>query len=138
MAWLKNLFSAAYNLEPDQKRQAKRIALTLVSSLVAVVLFMAGRHASVDADAATSLWTTVIQARGILVRSCAALGVWPLSVVSGLLAYEVFELTDLGKRMVVWAESDTSEIRAAKTRNCGLILAALFFAASQVFSAVLR
>lgn len=130
MAWFRHLFEAAWKLSPEQRRRTVRWALGLAGVVLLVVLFAAGRTATTDAPAENPVWEVVILYRLALARLVLVLALLPAAVAAAVLIYQTLENSNLGKRLLIWSQSDTQpleaiSVQAAKTRNGGVILAVL-------------
>ncbi len=122
---LTNLWKAAYNLDPEDRKKSVRIAAGLGVMLVVLVLCGAGGAAGQVVPAEHPIWEAVLQARLVLVRLVLAVPILILGAAAGILLYQWMENTDLGKRLLVWDLGDDVRVRAQKTRNGGGILGAI-------------
>jgi hypothetical protein len=120
--WLKDLFSAAYNVEPAQRRKIVRVVFGLAAVLVLLLVFLAGRHAGQVLPSESPWWETALQLRLLLVRLLMAVALVPLGVAAGFLVHQAMEHTDLAKRLWTWAPDDAVSVKAEKTRNAGAYL----------------
>lgn len=128
---LKDIDAAAHKLQREDLHRSVRAGVAVAMLLAVLLLFGAGRVAGQVVPAEHPFWEAVLQAKLVLVRTVLA----NLPLIQGLLvaylAYQVYENTELGRRTVIWhldecgAPDERVEIRAAKTRNAGLIQAAL-------------
>lgn len=123
--FLSHLFANAFDLTPEQRQRSVRIAAWVGGLLVLVVLFAAGRTAGQVVPAEHPIWEAVLQTRLALVRLVMALPLPLIGTVAGVVIYQVFENSELGKRLVVPAGTDDAHVEAQKVRNGGAILAAL-------------
>lgn len=123
--WLTHLWTAGYNLTPDQRRRTVRYATATAAALLAVLLFAAGKAAAQSVPADHPVWEAVLQARLALVRLALAVPIVIVALACGLTIYQVMENSELGKRLWQWHESDDAYTQAAKTRNGGMVLAAI-------------
>jgi hypothetical protein len=123
--FFKDLWSAAYNLHPDTCKRTVRIAGILAVLLVVVVLFGAAAIAGRVVPAENPVWEAILQTRLAFVRMGLAIPVLILAAVSGVTLFQVLENTQLGKRLLIWADGDDPQVKAQKTRNAGALLSAL-------------
>ena len=137
MTWLRDLWTAAYNLTPEQRSRSVRIA-SITAALLVVLVFLLGGHAASKTEPSDSaLWEVAIMARLVLGRTVAALALWVLSVAAALAAFQAVDNSSLGKRLWMWTD-EQDPVKDAKKANAARVLCALILAAAWVFGSALR
>lgn len=137
--WVNDLFTNAYDLlqEPERmKRSARRAAVVALG--IALILILTGGHfASTRVSAESDAFDVVVYVRLALARLFTVAAVWPL-VVFG--AYATWHWLDnkVGKRLWVWTNDTSDEIKAAKKRNGAVVLASLLVALALLAAGVVR
>jgi hypothetical protein len=123
-----NLFEAAHNLSPVQRKRIVIGASILSALLTAAVLFGAFHFAALIVPAESPVWEAALQLRMILVRLLVAPVIAILGLCVGCGAFLVLGKTELYRRLGTWSENDPVDIRREKTRNAGNIFVGLLVA----------
>lgn len=126
--FLGHLWQAAYNLTPEQRKRSVRVAAWIGAVLVLLVIFAAGKAAGAVVPAEHPVWEAVLQSRLVLVRMVISIPLLILGTLAAVALYQVIENTELGKRLLIWAESDDARVEAEKTSNAGTLLGKLLLA----------
>jgi hypothetical protein len=122
---LKNLWAAAYNLDPLERRRAVRVAVWIGAVVALLVLILAGRTAGQVVPAEHPIWEAILQFRLAGVRLVLALPLVLLGACLGAAIYQLIENSELGRRLLIWDSKDAVPVMAQKTRNGGTLLATL-------------
>lgn len=137
--WVNDLFTNAYDLlhEPERMKRSARIAAAVALGVAVVLLFAGGKLAATRVSADSDAFDVVVYVRLALARLFTVAAVWPL-VVFG--AYATWHWLDnkVGKRLWVWTNDTSDEIKAAKKRNGAVVLGALLLALSLLAAGVIR
>ena len=126
--WFKDLISAAYKVEPARRKQIVKIGFWVSGSFIALIigLMVLISHLGIAPD--SKWWDIVTQCVLTFGRMVLALPAIWLAAISAFVLYNVFETSSIGHRVVLWDEKDSDEIKAQKTRNAGMIAAAMIAA----------
>jgi cytochrome c biogenesis protein CcdA len=123
---LRDLFTAAFKLDDEQRKRTVRIAVGLAVLCILVVLALAGRTAASEPGVEHPVWEIAILYRLALARLLLAFGLVQVGAMVGMVLYQAFENTQLGKRLVIWSETDSEPVKARKTGNAGLLAGVAF------------
>lgn len=137
--WVNDLFTDAYNLlhEPERMKRSARIAAAVALGVAVVLLFVGGKTAGASVNPEDRSFDVIVFVRLALARVLAVAAVWPL-VIFG--AYATWHWLDnqIGKRLWIWTNDVSDEIKAAKKRNGATVLAALILALAFLAAGVVR
>lgn len=132
--WMKWIWEAAYNLSLDQKQKVVRFSILVFACALVAVLSVVGYTALSEAHPENPLWEIVILYRLAIAKLVLSLVLMPVGFFVGLTMYQIFEASQLGKRLVLWKDKtdiyshpEPVSVCAAKTRNGGFILGCLAF-----------
>lgn len=125
---LSEIYEAARNLTPDQRRRWVRKAALAAALVVAAVLSLLAWIAGRVVPAESPIWEAALQGRLIAVRLVVALGLIPFGVFIATHIHNLLENTDQCRRLWTWTETDTAVVKAEKTRNSGEFLKVLVLA----------
>lgn len=117
----RDLFTAAFKLTDDQRRKTVRAVAVLAGLILICCLLLASHTATSEPGADHPIWEVAILFRLALARLILAIALIPASAFIGVALYQVLENTQLGKRLLVWSDSDTGEVMARKVANAGLL-----------------
>jgi len=137
--WVNDLFTNAYHLleEPARMKRSARIAAAVALAAAVILLFAGGHAAGASVNPEDRAFDVVVFVRLALARVLAVAAVWPL-VIFG--AYATWHWLDnqVGKRLWIWTNDTSDEIKAAKKRNGATVLAALILALAFLAAGVVR
>lgn len=119
---IQDLFEAARNLSPEDRKKWVRIAAGGAMALIILVGFLIVWISGRVVPAESPVWEAALQGRLIIVRLIVALGLIPFGVLLGSVVHAAIEKTEQGRRLWTWADADTAVVRAEKTRNSGAYL----------------
>jgi hypothetical protein len=137
--WVQDLFTNAYDLlhEPERMKRSARIAgsVALVGALG--LLIFGGNIANTRVGADHEAFDVVLYLRLALARLFMVAAVWPLVVFGSYATWHWLD-NKVGKRLWVWTNDTSDEIKAAKKRNGAVVLAALLVALALLAAGVIR
>lgn len=123
-----DFFEAGRNLTLNRRKFWITLVGGLSSVLVLLVVFLAGKYATLTVPAESPLWEMALQFRLIAARMFVALALIPAGIFLAFVAHSSISKTEKARRHWTWAIGDTSEVRAAKTSNSGRMLDTLMLA----------
>lgn len=125
--FITQLWAAALDLSPEERRRSVRIAAWIGAVLVALTLLAAGSTAGRVVSADHPIWEAVLLTRLALVRLVLAVPLLLIGAITAVAIFQVLENSALGSRIL---EINDQVIQGHETgavlRNRGIILAALF------------
>jgi hypothetical protein len=141
---IRKTFTPGAKLTLGERRTTILCGIVAALALLLLVIIAAGRAAAIQTGAESPAWETALQARVILGRLVASLGVWVVAIGTALLTYQLLDNSRLGRWLTHWDVdeggflTDPPNVAAAKTLGGALILAAMLMSAGALFGSVLR
>jgi hypothetical protein len=124
---LKDLFRPAFKLEPRRRQEITwAIGITATACMLgAIALAILASVHTPNADNMSPAWDAINACRAALIRIFITV---PTIIIAIGIWFGVFQTTthsEIGRRWMIWDAADSEPVKAAKTRNAGIILGAL-------------
>ena len=127
-----------YNLTKDQLKLAWRIISAAVAVGLVVLFFMLKALAGGEVSPDSAAWESIMSARLVLFRLAVAIPVAVAIVWIAACLFRSLDKSPLGARLFHWSHLDDARVKAEKTANAGLALAAILLGLFLVLAGVLR
>lgn len=127
-----------YNLTKTEQAKAWKVLLWIFGVLLVIGGLALNNWGGRQVSAESASWETVIAARLVLFKVLVAVPAAMASLLGAWFLFGALDRSSLGARLFHWGAEEPPHVKAAKTKNAGLTLAALILGLLTLLAGALR